>query len=138
MARRPVLPPLTPSPGTPILALLAAALAAATPPFFATPTMSAAVFSRWATACAGLPVTRSHSRIALSSEPVASVLLSGAHARHDTPAMWPTSVSRWAPVDASQILAVPSADAEAIQRPSGEMRTWETAPAWPWRRRCWW
>jgi hypothetical protein len=50
--------------------------------------------------------------------------------------MWPTSVSRWAPVVASQILAVPSADADAIQRPSGEMRTWETAAAWPWRERC--
>lgn len=92
--------------------------------------------SRWATACAGLPVTRSHSRIDLSSDPVASVLLSGAQARHETPAMWPTSVSRWAPVEASQILAVPSAEAEAIHRPSGEIRTWATARLWPRRSRC--
>lgn len=67
----------------------------------------------------------------LSSEPVARVSLSGLQARHDTPAMWPTKVSMWAPVSASQIMAVASAEAEAIHRPSGEMRTWEIGFSWP-------
>lgn len=74
----------------------------------------------------GRPVTRSHSRIALSSEPLASVLLSGAHATQLTPAMCPTSVSTCRPVAASQIFTVASADADAIHRPSGEMRACDT------------
>lgn len=79
----------------------------------------------------GRPVTRSHSRIALSSEPVASVLLSGAHATQLTPAMCPTSVSMCVPVAASQILTVASADADAMKRPSGEMRACDTGLVCP-------
>lgn len=82
-------------------------------------------------AWAGSPVVRFHSRIALSSLPVAMVSESGLQARQDTPAMWPTSVSMCAPVSASQIMAVPSAEAEAIHRPSGDMRTWDMAFSWP-------
>lgn len=89
-------------------------------------------------AWAGSPVVRFHSRMALSSEPVAMVSESGLHATQDTPAMWPTSVSMWAPVSASQIMAVPSAEAEAIHRPSGEMRTCETARSWPRSSRLGW
>lgn len=87
---------------------------------------------------AGSPVVRFHSRMALSSEPVAMVSESGLQATQDTPAMWPTRVSMWAPVAASQIMAVPSAEAEAIQRPSGEMRTCEIARSWPRSSRLGW
>lgn len=40
-------------------------------------------------------------------------------------------MSIWAPVSASQIIAVASAEAEAIHLPSGEMRTWEIGFSWP-------
>ena len=45
----------------------------------------------------------------LSSEPEASVLLSGDHAMVDMPARWPSNVCRCLPVAVSQILMVASA-----------------------------
>lgn len=80
-------------------------------------------------------MTLSQKRMALSSDPEASVLESGDHATADTPAMCPTSVSMCRPVDASHILMVPSAEAEAIHLPSGEMRTWEMGLRCPPRTR---
>jgi hypothetical protein len=71
----------------------------------------------------GRPVTRSHKRMALSSEPLAMVLLSGVQARQLTPAMCPTSVSMCSPVVASHILIVASADADAMNFPLGDIRT---------------
>lgn len=69
--------------------------------------------------------------MALSSEPVASVLESGDQATVDTPAMCPISVSTCFPVVTSQILMEPSAEAEAIHMPSGDMRAWEMGCLWP-------
>lgn len=83
----------------------------------------------------GRPVTLSQKRIDLSSEPVARVLLSGLQVTQLTPARWPTRVSMWAPVAAFQRRTVPSAEALAIQRASGDMRTWEMGPVWPRRVR---
>jgi hypothetical protein len=61
--------------------------------------------------------------MALSSDPEASVLLSGDQATAETPAMWPTRVSMCRPVLTSHIRIVASADDDAIHRPSGDMRT---------------
>lgn len=80
-------------------------------------------------------MTLSQKRMALSSEPEANVLESGDQATADTPAMCPTSVSMWRPVEASHILMVPSAEAEAIHLPSGDMRTWEMGLRCPPRMR---
>ena len=57
----------------------------------------------------GLTVETSHKRIDLSSEPEASVLLSGDQAIVEMPARWPSSVCRCLPVAVSQILIVASA-----------------------------
>lgn len=69
--------------------------------------------------------------MALSSDPDAKTFESGDQATVDTPAMCPTRVSTCFPVEASQILMVPSAEAEAIHLPSGEMRTCEIGFWWP-------
>ena len=57
----------------------------------------------------GRTVETSQSRIDLSSEPEAMVLLSGDHAKVEMPARWPSSVWRCLPLLASQILMVASA-----------------------------
>ena len=57
----------------------------------------------------GLTVETSHNRMDLSSEPEASVLLSGDQAIVEMPARWPSNVCRCLPVAVSQILMVASA-----------------------------
>ena len=59
----------------------------------------------------------------------------GDQARVLMPAMWPRSVWRCWPVVESQIFIVASADALAMNWPSGEYDTAETAFLWPWRMR---
>lgn len=81
------------------------------------------------------PVAVSHSRILLSSEPLARILESSDQHIVLTPARWPSSVCSSAPVLASQILMVQSADAEASQRPSGENLTQVMPFLWPRRIR---
>ena len=56
-----------------------------------------------------LTVETSQSLMDLSSEPEASVLLSGDHAIVEMPARWPSKVCRCLPVAVSQILMVASA-----------------------------
>ena len=56
-----------------------------------------------------LTVETSHNRMDLSSEPEASVLLSGDQAMVEMPARWPSKVCRCLPVAVSQILMVASA-----------------------------
>ena len=60
------------------------------------------------------PVAVSHSRMLLSSEPLARILESRDQHIVLIPARWPSRVCSSAPVLASQILMVQSADAEAM------------------------
>ena len=71
----------------------------------------------------------------LSSEPEASVVLSGDQVNVFTPARWPSSVCSSAPVLLDHIFIVASAEADAIQAPLGEYLRHDMARLCPRRMR---